>query len=103
MKNIVEKILQEEKTAGRLIEESKLAAENMLIKARKDAESLMEKAMSDSAETAEKMKEDAEAKFLSEKEKMLQETKDLLAKLNKDREKNIPDISRRVFQRIVNI
>lgn len=103
MKEIVEKILKEEQAASKTIEKAKKDAEGIILQAKKDAEGIIKKSILDAQDLAQNKKIEARKNFLSEKERILAETRSELIFQKARKEKDIPDISEKVFSRIINI
>ncbi len=103
MKEVVERILREEEAARAKIEKAREEAEDIILRAKKGSRELIEERIRSAKDSAEKGREESERAFLSEKEKVLRETRDKSAALRKAREKDIPEIARRIFSRIMHI
>lgn len=103
MKDIVEKILKEEETASKLVEKSRLEAENIIFKAKKEAMDLINDITLKAKEEAQKKKIDTDRECISKKAKVLQEIKMDLSSLREKRERNIPELARKIFYQIIKI
>jgi len=103
MKEIVERILKEELVASKALEQAKIEAENIIAAAKKEAEALIKETIIKTKEIIDAQKSEAEKKFISEKEKVIQDTLIELAFLRQKKEKDTPEISKKIFYRIIGI
>ena len=103
MREIVDRILQEEQSARSRVERAQDQSRNIILKAREEALFLIQNAVNKAKDLAQNNKEEAELSFLAEKEKILKEAKDGAALSRSRREKDIPKISGDIFSKIINI
>lgn len=103
MKEIVERILKEELVASSALEKAKIEAENIIAGAKKEAEGLIKETIIKTKEIIDAQKSKAEKKFISEKEKVIQDTLIELASLRQKKEKDTLEISKKIFYRIIDI
>ena len=103
MKDIVEKILREEKRAGKILQDAKEEADRIVKDAKKEKETIINQAITEADDFSCKQKEELEKKFLSEKEKALKETKNETLAIRDRKEKDVSEISRKVFSQIITI
>jgi len=103
MKDIVARILKEEANASKMVQEAKDQAERIIIEARKEKEDIINKAAVEISSSASSQMRETEKKFMSEKDKILKDTgKDVLS-IREKKDKDIPDISKKVFSKIISI
>ena len=103
MKEVVQRVLKEEECARVSLEKARGEANGIIVKAKKDSEALVVETVNQVKESiAQRITESAQ-EFLAEKENVLAASKQQAAALRKAREKDIPDISRKVFLEIINI
>lgn len=103
MREIVDRILQEEQSARSRVERAHNQSQDILLKAKDEAKSLIQEAVNKAEGLAKKNKEEAEKSFLAEKERILKEATDSAALSRSKREKDIPKISKDIFSNIITI
>lgn len=103
MKDIVTRILKEEADASKAVQEAKEQAEAIIIDAKKEKEGIIEKIVLETNSFANLQKQEAEKRFVSEKDKVLKEAKKDVLSVKEKKDKDILDISRRVFSNIISI
>lgn len=85
------------------MERAQNQAQNIILKAKEEAAALIQDAINKAHDLAESKKEEAEKNLLAQKEKILTETKDGIALSRDSREKDIPEIARKIFSQIITI
>jgi len=103
MKEIVDRILEEEKSARARIEQAQSQADAIILNAQEESRSLIEDAIKNAQTSASQKKEQCENVFVADKDKILKETKDNALFSRGNREKDIPDMAHRVFSRVITI
>ena len=103
MREIVDRILQEEQSARSRVERAQNQSRDILLKAKEEAISLIQDAVDKAGDLAQNNKEEAEMSFLAEKERILKEAKDGAALSRVRREKDIPKIAGDIFLKIITI
>ncbi len=103
MKETVDKILKQEDQARQRIEQARQESQDLIRKAQKEAASLIEDSFSNSHNLAQARKEEADRGFILEKEKELKTALDNISAKRLEKEKDITQLSQKVFQRITQI
>ncbi len=103
MKEIVEKILEEERRAQERIDNARKESEAAIHLARKDAAGLLKKSADDSLVLAEKMRSDAEKESDIRKEAVLKKVKDEVSAAVRGRERSIVASAARIFDEVIQI
>ncbi len=103
MREIVDRILQEEQSARSRVERAQNQSQEIVLKAKEEAISLIEDAVRKAEALARNKKEDAEQAFLSQKGKILGEAKEGAALSRSQREKDVPKIAGDIFSKIITI
>lgn len=103
MKQIIDRILKEEEDSRRRIEAARLEAENIVLLAKKEAKKNLEESLEKSLKHVHEKKEEFHNAVLMDKDRVLRETKEANAALRKKREGIIPELARKVFQRVIGI
>ena len=103
MREIVDRILQEEESARSRVDAAQNQAQNIILKAKEEAKILIQDAVNKARDMAENKKEEAEKSFLAQKENILKEASDSMAVARGSREKDIPEIARNIFLKIITI
>lgn len=103
MKDIVEKILKEEEKASKILQDAKEEAGRIVRDAKKEKENIINQAILDADTLSYRQKEESEKKFVSEKEKVLKEAKKETLAIRDRKDKDISEISRKVFSQIITI
>ena len=103
MREIVDRILQEEQSARSRVERAQSQSRDIILKAKEEAASLIQDAVDKAGDLAQNNKEEAQMSFLAEKEKIIKEAKDAAALSRSRREKDIPKIAGDIFLNIVKL
>ena len=103
MRDIVDRILQEEQSARSRVERAQSQSQEIILKAKEEAKSLLQDAVNKANNLSQNNKEQAEKGFLIERARILKEAKDGAALSKSRREKDIPKISGDIFSKIITI
>jgi vacuolar-type H+-ATPase subunit H len=103
MREIVDRILQEEQSARSRVERAQNQSQDIVLKAKEEALLLIQDAVNKAKDLAQNNKENAETSFFAEKERILNEAKDGAALSRSRREKDIPKIAVDIFSKIITI
>ena len=103
MREIVDRILQEEQSAHSRVDEAQNQAQDIALKAKEEARILIQDAVNKAHDLAESKEEEAEKDLLARKENALKETSDGITLSRSVREKDIPEIARSIFSKIITI
>jgi vacuolar-type H+-ATPase subunit H len=103
MKEIVNKILQEEEQTRKKIQAVEQEANQMLVQARKEAQEVIADTLRQTKLSVTQKQEESEAAFLAEKDTLLAEAREKTAALRQAREKDMDDIAVKVFTKIIEI
>ena len=103
MKEIVDKILQEEQAARQRLEASRKAAESMLLEAKKDSQDIIQRSLREATETAAGRKAAAWEQMAREKKESLDKTRIEVGNKSEALKKDIPAASRKIFLQVVDI
>lgn len=103
MKDIVARILKEESEASKIVQEAKEQAERIILDARKERDEVINKIMSESSSFVDTQRRETEKKFFSEKDSILKEAKKATLSAIEKKNKDIPDMSKKVFSQIISI
>jgi vacuolar-type H+-ATPase subunit H len=103
MKAVIDKILKEEEQARKNIDSARAKATEMIDEANKEAKKRSEDVLLGAANLAKQKKEQAEKEFLAEKNKLIQRTKEEAVALRQQKEKNVSEITEKVFSEIISI
>ena len=103
MKDVVEKILKEEEKASKILQDAKEAADCIVKDAKKEKENIIDKAIKEADDFCHKEKEAAEKRFMTEKENTLKEVGIETLAIRERKNKDISQISKNVFSRIITI
>jgi vacuolar-type H+-ATPase subunit H len=103
MKETVDKILKQEEEARQKIEHARQESQDLISKAQEESASLIEDALANSQKVTQARKEEAEKGFALEKEKELKTTLGDISVKRLEKEKDIPRLSQKVFQKIIQI
>ena len=103
MREIIDRILQEEQFSRSRVEQAQKQAQDITLKAKKEAGILIQDAINKAHNLAESRKKEAEKNFHAQKEKILTETKGSIALAKDSREKDVPEIARKIFSKIITI
>ena len=103
MKDLVDKILQEEQSARQRIEAARKAAESMLTQAQLEAQNILSSSAQEEAASAERDKTAALARMAGEKQASLDKTRsEVLLKSEAGKEK-ISAAAEKVFRQVIDI
>jgi vacuolar-type H+-ATPase subunit H len=103
MREIVDRILQEEQSARSRVEHAQSQSQDIILKAKEEAASLIQDAVNKAKNLAQNNKEGSETNFLIEKDRMLKDAKDSAAISRSRRDKDITKIAGEIFSGIMNI
>ena len=103
MRQIVDRILQEEESARSRLERAQNQSQDIVLRAKEEAISLIQDAINKANDLAQKNKEEAEMSFLAEKKRVLKEARDSAALSRSRIEKDIPKKARDIFSKIITI
>ncbi len=103
MREIVDRILQEEQSARSRLERAQNQSQDIVLKAKEEALFLTQDAVNKARDLAQKNKEEAQKSFLAEKENLLNEAKESAALSRSRREKDIVKIAGGIFSKIITI
>ncbi len=103
MREIVNRILQEEQSARSRLERAQSQSQDIILKAKEEALLLTQDVINKAKGLAQRNKEEAQNKFLAEKENLLKEAKESAALSRGRREKDIANIAGDIFSKIITI
>ncbi len=103
MKEIVDKILKQEKEAREKIDSARKEAENIILKAKKEAQQFTQQSEQKLRQEIETAKNDSFVQYLAQKEKILKETQEFVQFQFQKSVKNIPDTAQKFFNQIIEI
>ena len=103
MREIVNRILQEEQSARSRLERAQSQSQDIILKAKEEALLLTQDIVNKAKDLAQKNKEEAQNKFLAEKEDLLKEASASAALSRSRREKDIANIAGDIFSKIITI
>jgi len=103
MKEVIERILQEEQDSKKKIEQAKQQAERIVSEARAQACKILEESAEQSRVSALERQKAVRAEYLAEKESMLNGAREEYAALRKAKEKNVPSAARKIFSEIISL
>ena len=103
MKDAIEKILKEEERAGKILQDAKEEAERIVRDAKKEKETIVSRTIIEADDFSNKEKEKSEKIFMSEKENVLKEVRKETLAIKERKDKDISEISKKVFSRIITI
>ena len=101
MREIVDRILQEEQSARSRVERAQNQCQDIVLKAKEEAISLIQDAVNKANDLARSNKEEAEKSFLVEKDRILKDAKDAAALSRSRREKDIVKKAGDIFSKII--
>jgi len=101
MREIVDRILQEEKSARSKVERAQNQSEGIVLKAKEEASSLIQDAVNKAEALAKNNKEEAQKSFLAERDRILKEALDAASLSRSRREKDIEKIAGDIFSKII--
>ncbi len=103
MREIVDRILQEEQSARSRVERAQNQSQDIILKAKEEAASLIQDAVNRAGDLAQNNKEEAQKSFLAEKDRILKDAKDGAALSRSRKEKDIVKKAGDIFSRIITI
>jgi vacuolar-type H+-ATPase subunit H len=103
MKEIVEKILQEEEDARKAVDKATADAQNLILKAKKQASEIIDKMSAELKELVARKQKEAKDLYLAQRQQVLDQTKQESINLRKAKEKEISAISKEIFLKVINI
>ena len=103
MREMIDRILQEEQSARSQVERAQKEAQGIILKAKETSGILVQDAINKARDLAESRKKEAEVNYLAQKEKVLTQAKDDIALSRGSREKDIPEIARKIFSKIITV
>jgi hypothetical protein len=103
MKEIVNKIHQEEEQTRKKIQAVEQETGQMLVQAKKEAQETIANTLRQTRLSVKQEQEESEAAFLAEKDTLLAEARERTAALRQAREKDMDDIAAKVFAKIIEI
>ncbi|MDP2980953.1 MAG: hypothetical protein Q8N67_02675 [Candidatus Omnitrophota bacterium] len=103
MKDAIEKILKEEERAGKILRDAKEKAERIVKDAKKEKETIVSRAIIEADDLSHKEEEKSEKRFMSEKENVLKEARKETLAIKERKDKDISEISKKVFSQIITI
>jgi len=103
MKDAIEKILKEEERASKILQDAKEEADRIVRGAKKEKEDMINHSAIETDNLNYKEKQESEKKFISEKENVLTEVRKETLVIKEKKDKDISEISKKVFSRIITI
>ncbi|MDD5173308.1 MAG: hypothetical protein PHV48_00560 [Candidatus Omnitrophica bacterium] len=103
MREIVDRILQEEQSARSRLECAQNQSQEIILKAKEEAASLIQDAIDKARDLAKNNREESEKGFLLEKERILVEAKENAALSRSRKEKDIVQTAKDIFLKIITI
>lgn len=103
MKEIVERILKQERLAQEIIEKARRESDGVIQQSRKEARDILTRSAEDTASNLENKRQASQKEFMRQKEEELQKVRDEVAGQVDRRSKDIPAIAQKLFTRIVSI
>ncbi len=103
MKDVIEKILKEEERASKILQAAKEESERIAREVKKEKENIVTQAIAEADDFSHKQREVSEKRFISEKEKALQEARKEILAIREKKDKDISEISKKVFYQIIAI
>jgi vacuolar-type H+-ATPase subunit H len=103
MREIVDRILQEEQSARSRVERAQEQSQDIILKSKEEAKSLIQEAVDKAKDLAQSNGKEAQLSFLAEKDRILREAKENAALSRSRREKDIVKIARDIFLKIITI
>jgi vacuolar-type H+-ATPase subunit H len=101
MKEIVDRILQEEELARKKIENADKEGKSMVSQAAEESRKILKDAINQADLSAQGKKEEAYKAFIAEKEKVLKQTREQIFGKIEARNKDIPAIAGRLFAKVI--
>ncbi len=103
MKEVIERILQEEQDSKRKIEQARLQAERIVSEARTQAGKILEESAEQSRVSALERQKAVRTECLAGKESMVNGAREEYAALRISKEQNIPSVARTIFSEIISL
>ncbi|MFA5255700.1 MAG: hypothetical protein WC419_03270 [Candidatus Omnitrophota bacterium] len=103
MREIVDRILQEEQSARSRLECAQNQSQEIILKAKEESASLIQDAIDKARDLAKNNREESEKGFLLEKERILVEAKENAALSRSRKEKDIVQTAKDIFLKIITI
>jgi F0F1-type ATP synthase membrane subunit b/b' len=103
MKAIIDKILKEEEGARKNLDSARAKASEIINSAHAEAKRQSDELILEAENLAKEKKEQAEEESIAEKKKIIDDAKDKALQFRQQREKNIPETSKRIFSEIIDI
>jgi F0F1-type ATP synthase membrane subunit b/b' len=103
MKEIVDKILQEEQAARQRLEAARKAAESMVQEAQLDSRNLIQRSAQEAAAAAESRKAAASAQMSREKSDSLEKTRLEAGRKTEASIKDLSAVSQKIFRQVIDI
>ncbi len=103
MKETVDKILKQEEESRKRIEQARQESQDLIRKAQDESAGLIENVLTSSHGVAQARKEEADKGFILEKEKELKLALDKISAKRLEKEKDITQLSRKIFLEIIQI
>ena len=103
MKEIVERILNEERMAQDRIEKARTESEGSIQNARNQSRDMLSRSSEEAAAFVQQKKKGSQQEFIRQKEDMLAKTRAEVEKNNVVLSKDIPVISQKIFKKIISM
>ncbi|MFA5099700.1 MAG: hypothetical protein WC547_02310 [Candidatus Omnitrophota bacterium] len=103
MKEIVERILKEERLAQERIEKAHKESDVLIQQARKEAQETIARGSDDALAIVERKKSESQQEFIRQKEEALKKTQDEVAASISALSKDIPSAAQKIFTEIMSI
>jgi vacuolar-type H+-ATPase subunit H len=103
MKEIVERILKEERLAQDRIEKARKDSESLIQKARKEAQETIARSANEAMAAVERKKLESQQEFIRQKQDVLKKTQEGVSASIGSRSKDIPGVSEKIFAKIMSI
>jgi vacuolar-type H+-ATPase subunit H len=103
MKEIVERILKEERLAQDRIEKARKDSEIAVQKARKEAQDMVVRSSNDAIAAVDRKKLESQQEFIRQKQEALKKTQDEVAASVSSLSKSIPAEAEKIFTKIMSI
>ncbi|HQJ14973.1 MAG TPA: hypothetical protein PLJ26_00605 [Candidatus Omnitrophota bacterium] len=103
MKEIVERILKQERQAQEIIEKTRRESDGLIQQARKEAQEIISRSAQDVAAALENKRQAAQQEFRRQKDLELGRLRGEVSEKIAGREGDIPAIAQRLFNRIISI
>ena len=103
MKDAIEKILKEEERASKILQDAKEEADCLIKDAKKEKENIISQSAIEADNFTYKEKQESEKIFILEKENVLEGVRKETLAIKEKKDKDISEISKKVFSRIISI